>query len=198
MVMVAANVASWPRNKRAMISGPWFGKTYAQSALFRASLREGRPEAALYGAYRDFYFECLDLFPALAARAGPLARTGEGFYPSELREGRVFAWARPSARLVLTARQAGTYRVEGVLWLRPAEAVLLIPAEGPPVSVVSASAIEAEVPFSLRLPLRAGKTELALRSDQPEREVGSARERKAAAFGLFLPVTVEKVEAGLN
>jgi len=198
VVVIAANVASWPRNKAAMTSGPWFSKTYAQSALFRASLREGRPETPLYGAYRDFYHECLDLFPALAARARPQARGGEGFYTSELREGRVFAWARQAARLVLTVQETGTFQVGGTLWLRPSEAVVFSPADGPPVRVESPAATEASVPFSLRLRLQAGKTDLPLRSEQPDREVGSAREPKAAAFGLFLPVTVETVSTRVH
>lgn len=198
LVVVAANVASWPRSKRDMTSGPWFSKTYAQSALFRASLREGRPVEPLYGAYRDFHHECLDLFPALAARARPLARGGEGVYTSELREGRAFAWARQAASLVLIVREPGVYAVEGKLWLRPSEAVVLTPPIGRPVRVESAAASESALPFSLRLDLRAGKTDLLLRSEQPEREVGSTRERKAAAFGLFLPVTVERVPPGLE
>jgi hypothetical protein len=33
-----------------------------------------------------------------------------------------------------------------------------------------------------------GRTELSFESDRDERDVGGVRDRKAVAFGLFLPV----------
>jgi hypothetical protein len=48
--------------------------------------------------------------------------------------------------------------------------------------------------FALTLPLTPGLTELALESNEDERDVGGVRYRKAASFGLFQP-RLERVAA---
>ena len=189
-VAIVANVASWQRNRNTMIAGPWFSKTYAQSTLFRESLRQGWPGDGLYGAYRDFYYDCVELSPVLRSRARPDARGGDGFYSTELFEGRVFAWARQAGSLILTLPEGGMYRVEGELWLRPGGVVRISAPGLEAMSVARKDATEGGVPFSLVMSLPSGRTEVRLQSQRPEEVGGSIRERRTAAFGLFFPVAI--------
>ena len=104
-----------------------------------------------------------------------------------MREGRVFAWVRRGGVLGLVVGQPGDYVLRGELLLRSGETVT-VSREGVAIGTVSRAAEgDWPEPFALMLSLPAGRTELALGSNLEERDVGGARDRKAAAFGLFLP-----------
>src|SRR4029453_3664189 len=114
-----------------------------------------------WGAYREFLYFAWGLSPALASRIGADVREGDGFHRTELRDGRVFAWGGRGA----AGRRGG-------------EAVEI-------AAVSRAGNEEGPETFALTLPLTPGLTELALESNEDERDVGGVRYRKAASLGLF-------------
>jgi hypothetical protein len=186
--LVLANVAQWPRHREISLHSDWFPKIHDQTERLKSSLRAGRADPQLYGAYREFLHFVWDLSPVLATRITGEAREGPGFYRNELRDGQLFAWARRGASLSLVTHEAGPYAVRGALWLRPGEAVTLSRTGSPMARVESHADTEAALPLSLALTLPAGRTELTLESTLPERDVGGIRDHKAVAFGLFVPV----------
>jgi hypothetical protein len=188
VLLVVANVAQWPRHREISLHSDWFPKIHDQTERLKSSLREGRADPQIYGAYREFLHFAWDLSPVLASLVTTDVNPGPGFYRSELREGRLFAWAEPRASLVLLTHDAGAYSVRGELWLRPGEAITVTRAGNPIDRVESRADADGTVPFSFDLVLPAGRTELTFDSNLKERAVGTLRDRKTAAFGLFVPV----------
>ena len=117
--LVVANLAQWPERRYLMQSGPWFSGVERRSALLVRSLRSGRLEPLLDGEYRRFYFECLALFPRLAARSGAYVAEGNGVGLAEIRDGRLVAPVRREAHLPVTAQSAGRHVLVGGVFLRP-------------------------------------------------------------------------------
>ncbi len=190
VLLAVANLAQWPRHREISLHSDWFPKIHDQTERLTSSLREGRADAQLYGAYREFLHFAWDLSPVLAARIAGEVREGPGFYRTEIRDGRVFAWARQGAAMSVLAAESGTYSLRGDLWLRAGETLVVSRAAREIARVQSPHAAEGKVPLALALDLPAGRTELHLESNLPERDVGGVRDRKAAAFGLFLPMQV--------
>jgi hypothetical protein len=188
VLLAAANVAQWPRHREISLHSDWFPKIHDQTDRLKASLRDGKADPRLYGAYREFLHFAWDLSPALANRVATDVSTGPGFYRSEMRDGRLFAWAQPSGSLALRVREAGALTLRGDLWLRPGEAITVTRSGSPIGRIESRSDREGPVPLSLDLALPAGRTELTFESSLEEREVGTPRDHKTAAFGLFVPV----------
>jgi hypothetical protein len=100
----------------------------------------------------------------------------------------VFAWARKGALLDLVVEEAGDYRLAGELWLRSGETVSIARPGAIVARVDRSGEGEGRAPFSVSLALPPGRTELTFESDRDDRDVGGVRDRKAVAFGLFLPV----------
>ena len=92
--LVVLNVLAWPAMRATMNADPPFEEQAANSAAFVRSFRGGLADLQLDGSNRIFYFECLSRFPRLAARARNQVGEGEGFSRSELRDGRLVAWAQ--------------------------------------------------------------------------------------------------------
>jgi hypothetical protein len=188
VALIVANVAHWPRHREVSLHSDWFPKIHDQTARLRASLAGGAADAGLHGAYREFLHFAWDLSPALAGRIGAHVREGAGVHRTELRQGRLFAWARQGAAVHLLVAEAGPYVLRGGLWLRPGETVAVSRAGAVVARLSGPEAGEGELPFALPLELPRGRVTLELASDTAERDVGGRRDRKAAAFGLFLPV----------
>jgi hypothetical protein len=189
VLLAVANVAHWPRNREVSLHSDWFPKIHDQTARLKTSLAEGRADPQLWGAYREFLHFAWDRSPAFAARAADV-REGGGFYRTELREGRVFAWARQGASLFVVARRTGSYELRGDLWLRAGEAVTVSRGETRLATFRRAPGAEGEgtEPFAVTLSgLEPGPTELQLESNLAERDVGGLRDHKAVAFGLYIP-----------
>jgi hypothetical protein len=190
--LVLANVAQWPERRLLMQSGPWFGDVGRRSALLVRSLRGDRADPLLDGDYRRFYFECLDRFPSLRARAGAQVSEGGGIEVAEFRAGRVLAWAQREAHLVVRTPRAGPYLLAGAAILRPGDAVAVLRGSPPRLvdRVTRTGREEGPEFFRLHLDLPAGPSDLLLLSELPEREVRLGSKRIPAAFLLQLPVAV--------
>ncbi len=106
-----------------MQSEPAFAEELRGSLLLARALDGGHAEPSLAGDHRRFYFECLDRFPRIAARALPQVSEGEGVLRPEIRGGRLVAWARREARLVARTRSAGRFVLAGRVRLRPGDAL---------------------------------------------------------------------------
>jgi hypothetical protein len=194
LLLAVANVAQWPRYREISLHSDWFPKVYDQTARLKASLHDGHADPGLWGAYREFLYFAWGLSPVLASRIGADVREGDGFHRTELRDGRVFAWARRGAALDLVVGEPGDYALRGELWLRSGETVTARREAVQIATVSRAGNGEGPETFALTLPLSAGLTELALESNEDERDVGGVRYRKAASFGLFQP-RLERVAA---
>jgi len=187
LLLAVANVAQWGRHREISLHSDWFPKVHDQSTRLKASLREGRTDPLIWGAYREFLHFARDLSPRLTSRITADVREGSGFQRTEMRDGRVFAWSRRGAVLALIVAEPGDYALNGDLWLRSGETVT-ISREDAVIGTVSRGAEgEGLEPFALTLSLPRGQTELAFGSSLEERDVGSVRYAMAAAFGLFLP-----------
>jgi hypothetical protein len=192
-MLVLSNVAHWPELRQMMQSGPWFSDAVRRSDLLKASLRSGSAEPLLDADHRRFFFTCLDRFPRLAARAGPHVREGDGVWRIEIRDGRLFAWARQEAHLAAFAPTPGVYRLKGWLRMRPGETVSILTGSRPPrllVEVHREGASEGPEPFSFSLRLPAGVADLILLSRLPEFVVRQNDQRLSVGYGLLLPFTL--------
>ncbi len=188
VLLAIANVAAWPRDREISLHSQWFPKIHDQTTRLKASLRDGKTDPQIWGAFREFLYFAWDRSPLLASRIGTDVREGGGFHRTELREGRIFAWARRGAVLDLSAGEAGDYMLRGELWLRPGETVTVSRSEVVVGSVSRQAGDEGPESFALALPsLPAGRTELAFGSNLEERDVGGVRYAKAAAFGIIAP-----------
>jgi hypothetical protein len=194
-LLTLANLVRWPELREVMAEGPWVGWTTSQTAFLRASLREGRPHPGLFGHYRDFYWECRDRFPALPAAPEPEVRESAGFWQTDLRDGRVFAWARATAKLRLRVEEPGEHRLAAMVLLRPHETVTLTQGGLRRLSVSRHGDRPGLEPLAVTLRLPRGLSEVELSSDLPEQEIMaspgtaiSAPSEGRAAFGVAFPI----------
>jgi hypothetical protein len=197
LALVVANVARWPELKQRMQSGPWFSYVSRDSAAFKRSVEAGSPDPLLDDGYRRFFFDCLERFPRLAARAGAYVREADDVEEPWFRDGRLFAWARREGHLAALAPHGGTYLMEGGLRLRPGEKISIFRGGEPRnllARVVRSGDTEGPEPVSIVLDLPAGKTELRVVSDLPERQTSEGPARwKRAGFGVLLPFLLRPV-----
>jgi hypothetical protein len=182
-----------------MESGPWFGDVSRRSASLERSLRAGQADPLLDGDYRRFFFEGLDRFPRLGARAGLRVEEAGGVHTAELRQGRLFAWAEKEAHFVADVPAAGVYRVSGGLWLREGDRASLLLGARPPRlldEVARSQPGDGPQPFAVTVLLAAGRTDLMVLSRLPETEVRKERVRLAVGMGFLLPLAVVPDEGG--
>jgi hypothetical protein len=186
--LVVANVAQWPEERLVMQTEPAFAQELRGSALLSRSLAGTRAEPDLAGDHRRFYFECLERFPRIAARALPQAYEGAGVSRPDVRAGRLAAWARPDAQLLARTRTAGSYVLAGRARLRPGDALSVVSGSPPRLlaEVRHAAPIEGDEAFRVALELPAGVSVVRLRSSLPAVPVPD--EPEPAAFELVLPV----------
>src|SRR5262249_37310040 len=129
LLLAVANVAQWGRHREISLHSDWFPKVHDQSTRLQASLRGGETAPQGWGAYREFLHFARALSPRLASRITADVREGSGFHRTEMRDGRVFAWARRGAALALIVGGPGDYALNGELWLRPLETVTISPGD---------------------------------------------------------------------
>jgi hypothetical protein len=188
--LVVVNVAQWPERRQVMQSGPWFGDVERRSALLVESLRGERARPLLDGDYRRFYFECLDRFPALRARAGAQVGEGGGVDVAAFGGGGVRAWAQREAHLVALVPRAGPHVIAGAVILRPGDTVSVLLGSPPRLLGRVARSGPGEGPefFRLHAPLPEGTNDVLLLSELPNREVREGA--VPAAFLVPLPVAL--------
>jgi hypothetical protein len=193
--LVVANVAQWPERRLVMRSGPWFGDVERRSAQLVRSLRGSHAETGLDGDYRRFYFECLDRFPSLRARAAAQVGEGDGLEVAETLGGRASAWARRESRLVARAKTAGRYVLAGSVVLRPGDDLRFLQGTPPRQfgRVARSGPDEGPEFFRLQVDLPAGPSDILLLSERPERTVRAGWRDVPAGFLLHLPVVVRPV-----
>jgi hypothetical protein len=190
--LVVVNVAQWPERRLLMQSGPWFGDVERRSALLVRSLRGERAHPLLDGDYRRFYFECLDRFPRLRARADAQVGEGGGVDVAVFAGGGVSAWAQREAHLVARVPQPGSHVIAGGVVLRPGDAVSVLLGSPPRLlgRVARQGAAEGPEFFRFRADLPRGTSDVLLLSELPEREVLGGSRGVSAAFRLPLPVVL--------
>src|SRR5262249_52344302 len=172
LLLAVANVAQWPRHREISLHSDWFPKVHDQSTRLKASLRDGKTDPEIWGAYREFLHFARDLSPRLASRITADVREGSGFHRTEMRDGRGFAGARRGAALALIVGERGDYALNGELWLRPLETVTISRGDVEIARVSRTAEGEGAEPFALTLSLPRGRTELAFGSNLEERDVG--------------------------
>ncbi|HSD26447.1 MAG TPA: hypothetical protein VLL75_04040 [Vicinamibacteria bacterium] len=186
--LVVANVAQWPEKRQVMQSEPAFAQELRGSLLLSRALEGTHADPSLAGDHRRFYFECLDRFPRIAARALPQVNEGEGVFRPEVRGGRLIAWAGREARLLARTRTAGRFVLAGRVRLRPGNELSIVFGSPPRLlaEVPRAGTVEGDEGFRVALDLPAGVSEVRLLSAQPEAPVPD--EPQEAAFALLLPM----------
>jgi hypothetical protein len=194
--LVIVNVAQWPEKRLLMQTQPAFAEELRSSRILARSFDAGHADPALAGDHRRFYFECLDRFPRIAARALPQVSEGEGVLRPEVRGGRLVAWARRDARLVVRTRAAGRFVLAGRVRLRPGDALHILHGAPPRLlaEVPSTRAVEGDEGFRVTLDLPSGASEVRLVSSLPEAPVPD--EAQGASFALLLPVLAWPDAAG--
>jgi hypothetical protein len=194
LVLVAlSNVTQWPERRLVMESGPWFADVSRRSASLERSFRTGQADPLLDGDYRRFFFESLELFPRLGARAGVRVEEAGGVYTTELRDGRLFAWAGRVAHLIADVPATGEYRLAGGLWLRAGDRASILLGSGHPrllAEIARTQPTDGPELFALTVPLSEGRTDLVVLSTLPETEIRRERQRLAVGQGLLLPFSV--------
>ena len=191
--LVVANVAHWPEQRVRMHEMPAFEEQLRRSTLLAGSLRGRWAAPLLDGDYRRFYFECLDRFPPIAARAHAQAGEGLDVDMTQVRRGRVTAWAGREAQIIPRTPSSGRHVLAGAVRLRPGEriSILLGGRQRRLLGEVQNDRVHEGVEFfRVEADLRAGRTDVRLVSERPEREVPDGLEREEAAFRLLLPVAV--------
>ena len=194
-LVALANVLQWPERRTVMESGPWFADVSRRSEALERSFRAGQDDPLLDGDYRRFFFESLARFPRLAVRAGARVEEAGGTDVVSLHEGRLFAWAEREAHLTADVPATGTYRLAGRLWLRAGDSVTILLGSGLPrllAEVRRSAPTDGAEPFSLSVPLPAGRTDIMLLSQLPERIIHRETRRIPAAVGLLLPIAIRK------
>jgi hypothetical protein len=186
--LVVANVAQWPEKRLVMQSEPAFAQELRGSLLLSSALEGTHADPLLAGDHRRFYFECLDRFPRIAARALPQVSEGEGVFRPEIRGGRLVAWAGREARLVARTRTAGRFVLAGRVRLRPGDELTVVFGSPPRLlsGVPRTGALEGDEGFRVAVDLPAGLSEIRLVSALPGAPVPG--EPEDAAFALLLPV----------
>jgi len=191
--LAVGNVAQWPEQRLRMHEMPAFEEQLRRSTLLTGSLRGRWAAPLLDGDYRRFYFECLDRFPRLAARARAQAGEGLGVDMTQVRRGRVTAWAGREAQIIPRTTVAGRHVLAGAVLLRPGERVsILLGARQRRLlgEVRNDRAREGVEFFRVEADLRDGRTDIRLESQLPEREIAEGLNLERAGFGLLLPVAV--------
>ncbi len=192
-LLALSNVTQWPERRLVMESGPWFADVSRRSASLERSFRTGQADPLLDGDYRRFFFESLGLFPRLSARAGMRVEEAGGVYTTELREGRLFAWAEREGHVIADVPATGEYRLAGGLWLRAGDNASLLLGSRPPrllAEIPRTGPTDGPELFALTVPLSAGRTDLMVLSSLPESAIRRERRRLAVGQGLLLPFAV--------
>ncbi len=186
--LVVGNVAQWPEKRLVMLTEPAFAQELRGSMLLSRSLGGTHAEPGLAGDHRRFYFECLDRFPRIAARAIPQVYEGEGVFRPDVRGGRLVAWARQDTQLLARTRTAGRYALAGRARLRPGDALAIVSGSPPRLlaEVRRRGAVEGDEGFRVPIELPAGLSQVRLRSSLPAVPVPD--EAEPAAYALLLPV----------
>jgi hypothetical protein len=190
--LVALNVACWPDRRSEFVADPMIADTLRRSELVLRSLQQGHAAPLLDGDHRRFYFEWLDQFPRFATRAQPQVGEGDGVLVSEVRSGRLLAWAGREAHLVARTNAAGRYRLAGRARLRSGDALQVLLGSPPRLlaEVRRSQPGEGVEAFSLVVELSAGANDVRLLSRLPETRVAGSSARRFAAYQLELPVAL--------
>ncbi len=190
--LVVLNVARWPEKRVEIDTDPAFADQLRRSALLVRSLQTGHAEALLDGDHRRFYFECLDLFPALAAHGRAQAGEGSGILVSEIRDNRVVAWAERQAHLVARTPAAGRYVLAGRARLRSGDGLQVLLGSPPRLvgEVQRQAPGDGDEAFRVVLDLPAGVNDVQLLSRLPELRVPGAPRHTLAGYQLLLPVAL--------
>lgn len=190
--LVVVNVAQWPERRQVMQSGPWFRDVERRSTLLVRSLQGERAHSLLDGDYRRFYFESLDRFPRLRARAGAQVGEGSGVDVAVFEGGGVRAWAQREAHLVTLVPEAGPHVIAGGVVLRPGDAVSVLLGSPSRLLARVARSGPNEGPefFRLHASLPTGTSDLLLLSELPERDVRQRPRGVPRAFLVPLPVAL--------
>jgi hypothetical protein len=190
--LVVANVARWPELFQRMHDEPAFAEQQRRSTLLVRSLRGRSADPLLDENYRSFYFDCLDRFRRLAARAAPQASVGVGFDESHLRDGRPVAEADREAHLMPRTHRSGRYVLAGAAALPPGRRLLVLHGGGLPRLLAEVRPDpERAGPtfFRIEVDLGAGRNDLLLRAERSETS-GEGAGRARAGFTLLLPVAL--------
>jgi hypothetical protein len=190
--LVALNVARWPDRRSQFAADPMIADTLRRSELVLRSLQQGRAEPLLDGDHRRFYFEWLDQFPRFSARARPQVGEGDGVLVSEVRAGRLAAWAGRESHLVARTNAAGRYRLAGRARLRSGDALQVLLGSPPRLlaEVRRSASGDGVENFRVVVDLSAGANDVRLLSRLPETRVAGASPRRFAAYQLELPVAL--------
>jgi hypothetical protein len=190
-VVVVANMALWPALDLRMHTTAAFADQKRQAGLLAESLEGRAAVPSLAGEYRRFYFDALDRFALLAARAAPQVSEGGGIGLAEVREGRLTAWCERESQIVPRTTHGGSHVLSGGVLLRPNDRLLvLLGSRGPRLlaEVRGDPAREGPVFFHVTADLGAGANDVRLVSRAPEGEIPGEAVR--ASFALMVPVAV--------
>jgi hypothetical protein len=191
--VVLGNLARWPELRERMHSHPAFAEQWRASRTLVRSLEEGSAAATLDAEYRRFYFDSLDRFPHLAARASPQVSEGAGLETTEVRSGRRVAWARRESQIVPRTSQPGPHVIAGGAILRPGDEILVLlgATRSRPIGEVRLDPTrDGPTFFRLVAELGAGPNDVRLVSRLPEGSIRVESGRRPSGFGLVLPVAV--------
>ncbi len=193
VAILALNVLAWPERRTTLDSDPPFQEQARHSALFVRSLRNGSADPELDGGYRRFYFECLAVFPALAARTRDQVGEGDGFLRSEHRNGRLTAWALRESHVIAWTRAAGRHRLTGTVRLSPGETLSVLLGTRPPRllgQIHSSDVASREQRFAVPIDLGAGSTDVQLLSNLEESRLEDRPPGTEAAYQFVLPLLI--------
>jgi len=190
--LVALNVARWPEKRQEIETDAPFADQLRRSALLVRSLQDGRAEPLLDGDHRRLYFEILDVFPRLGARSLSQAGEGGGVLVSEIRDGRVVAWAQREAQVVARATEAGRFVLAGRARLREGDALQVMAGHPPRLlaEVDRRGPGEGDEPFRVVLDLPRGVHDVRVLSRLPEVRVPGMPRRTVAGYQLLLPIAL--------
>ena len=190
--LVVLNVARWPEKRTEIGTDAPFADQLRRSALLVRSLQQGHAEPLLDGDHRRLYFEVLDGFPRLAARARAQAGEGAGVLVSEIRDGRVVAWAEREAQIIARTAEAGRYVLVGRARLRSGDGLKILAGQPPRLlgEVERRDPGEGDEAFRVVLDLARGANDVRLLSRLPDVRVPGLSRRTFAAYQLLLPVAL--------
>lgn len=133
--------------------------------------------------------------PAETAQPNQQAVFGEGFYKEEVTGKGLIRWVRQKASLTLNAPSDGKFEVtfRTVTVFSPTENTIEVSVNGQSAGTVSTHTFDFASPQATKLsiPLHQGGNAITLRSDSTEKKL-SPDDDRTPAFGLVLPLTVEK------
>jgi hypothetical protein len=191
-LIATANLAEWPVNRAQMQQGPWFGKVARQSSGLRESLRAGTAQPSLEGAYRRFYFYCLETAPVILARSRPQAGEGRGFFPAEVQGQQLVAASRRMAVVRLLTPSAGRFVFRAELWAEhPGDVIRVFLPSGAMEEAGCGDQCAGPIRVMVSLDLPAGASELRLESKRGNVDAAASGQRPAVAFRVVLPFVLE-------